>query len=93
MRKFLATLVFGGLLAFGAPGAAEAQEQDGLVNVMIGDITILEDVRIGVAALVVAQICDVNVGPVVILGRAVDRSGDSETVCTIEAGDVVITQN
>lgn len=93
MRKFLATLVFGGLLAFGAPDAAEAQDQDGLVNVVVGDVTILEDVNIGVAANVAATICGVNVGPVAVLGRAVDRSGESTTVCTIDDQEIRLEQN
>jgi len=93
MRKLVATLVVGAVMVFGGVDAAEAQEQDGLVNVMIGDVTILEDVNIGIAAQVAANICGVRVGPVAVLGRAVDRSGDSETVCEIEQGDVTITQN
>ena len=38
-----------------APSAA-AQNQDGLVNVMIGDVSILNDANIGVAAQVAANI-------------------------------------
>jgi hypothetical protein len=30
---------------------------------------------------------------VAVLARAVDRSGDDRTVCTTDAGDVVLTQN
>ncbi len=77
--------------ALGAP--AQAQAQDGLVNVNVGDVTILEDVRIGVAAQVAAQICGVKVGPVAVLGKAVDRSGDTRTVCESDQGPVTITQN
>ena len=58
----------------------------------IGDITV-EDVNIGVAAAVAATVCDVQVGPIAILGVAVDRSGDSRTVCTTDAGDVTLVQN
>jgi len=74
----------------GATAPAMAQEQDGLVNVMIGDITI-EDVNIGVAAQVAANVCGVKVGPVAVLARQVDRSGKTRTVC--ETGDVRLTQN
>jgi hypothetical protein len=63
------------------------------VNVMIGDVTILEDVNIGVAAQVAATVCGVRVGPVAVLATQVDRSGDMQTVCEIEQGDVTITQN
>lgn len=81
------------VLAFGlaAPASAEVQ-QDGLVNVNVGDVTV-KDVNIGVAAQVAAQICDVKVGPVAVLGTAVDRSGATETVCSSEQGDVTLTQN
>ncbi len=82
------------VLAFGAAGPAAAQvQQDGLVNVNVGDVTILEDVNIGVAAVVAANICGVKVGPVAVLGVAVDRSGATRTVCEADAGDVRITQN
>lgn len=80
------------LFALALPASAQV-EQDGLVNVNVGDVTILEDVNIGVAAQVAAAICGVRVGPVAVLGTAVDRSGDAETVCEIEQGDVTITQN
>jgi hypothetical protein len=72
---------------------AQAQEQDGLVNVVIGDVTILEDVNVGVAAQVAANVCGVKVGPVAVLGQAVDRSGRTETVCTTEQGPVTLRQN
>jgi hypothetical protein len=68
-------------------------EQDGVVNVNVGDVTILEDVRVALAAQVVAQICGVSVGPVAVLGRAVDRSGETRTVCEAPQGPVTIEQN
>lgn len=78
--------------ALGAPAQAQVT-QDGLVNVNVGDVTILEDVNIGVAAQVAAAICGVEVGPVAVLGQAVDRSGDTETVCETDQGDVTLSQN
>lgn len=83
------TLVF--TAALGAP--AQAQQQNGLVNVAVGDVTILEDVNIGVAAQIAAQICGVKVGPVAVLGTVVDRSGATRTVCTTDQGDVTLRQN
>ena len=77
--------------ALGAPAQAQVT-QDGLVNVNVGDVTILQDVRVSLAAQVAAQICGVKVGPVAVLGRAVDRSGGTRTVCEA-AQDVTITQN
>ena len=88
-KKLIVSLCAAGMLV-GATAPAMAQEQDGLVNVMIGDITI-EDVNIGVAAQVAANVCGVKVGPVAVLARQVDRSGKTRTVC--ETGDVRLTQN
>ena len=91
-KKFLVSLCATGML-FGAATPAIAQEQDGLVNVMIGDITIRDAVDIGVAAQVAANVCGVKVGPVAVLARQVDRSGATRTVCETDQGDVTITQN
>lgn len=78
--------------AAAAPASAATQNQDGLVNVAVGDIT-LSDINIGVAAQVVAQVCGTKVGPVAVLGAAVDRSGDTRTVCTSDQGPVRLIQN
>jgi hypothetical protein len=93
-RKLTATVSASALLAvgIGAP-VASAQNQDGLVNVAIGDVTILEDVNVGIAAAVAANVCGVKVGPVAVLGQAVDRSGDTRTVCETDQGPVTIRQN
>lgn len=79
------SLVFTGAMATPAPAQAQ---QDGLVNVAVGDVTILEDVNVGVAAQVAAQVCGVKVGPVAVLGQAVDRSGATRTVCQSDQGAV-----
>ena len=93
-RKFVATVSASALLALGvgAP-VASAQNQDGLINVAIGDVTILQDVNVGIAANVAANICGVQVGPVAVLGQAVDRSGNTVTVCTTDQGPVTLRQN
>ena len=78
-------------VAIAAPASAQ-QRQDGVINVAIGDITI-EDVNIGVAALVAAQVCGVQVGPVVVLAQRVDATSQQRTVCELQTGDVVLTQN
>ena len=100
MKKRLLSVVAFGALTLGAGGGligsagiASAQQQDGLVNVAIGDVTILEDVNIGVAAQVAANICGVKVGPVAVLGRAVDLSGVTSTVCTTDQGPITLKQN
>ena len=77
-----------GDFAAASPAAVQPQ-QDGLVNVNVGDVTILEDVRVALAA----QVCGVSVGPVAVLGRAVDRDGETRTVCERDQGPVKISQN
>ena len=96
VTKATAGAVFAGSLLFTggmAPASAAVAVQDGLVNVAIGDVTILEDVNVGVAAQVAANICGVKVGPVAALGQAVDRSGATRTVCTTDQGPVTLQQN
>jgi hypothetical protein len=92
-RMLAASLLASVLMLVAAPIATAQTTQNGLINVNVGDVTILEDVNIGVGAQVAAQICGVRVGPVVVLGTAVDRSGNSQTVCEIDQGDVTITQD
>ena len=72
---------------------ADPVVQDGLVNVAVGDVNVLNDARIGVAAQVAAQVCGVKVGPVAVLATAVDRSGATRTVCDSDQGPVTISQN
>ncbi len=94
-KTTIAAVFTGALLTVGLapPAGAATQIQDGLVNVAVGDVSILNDANIGVAAQVAAQICGVKVGPVAVLGAAVDRSGATRTVCTTDQGPVTITQN
>ncbi|MCV7221907.1 hypothetical protein [Mycolicibacterium elephantis] len=91
--------VIGGSLLFTAGlGLASAQPlnlQDGLVNVGVGDVTILEDVNVGVAATVAAAVCDVaDIGSINVLAEAVDSgTSPSETVCDVPGGEITLTQN
>jgi hypothetical protein len=92
-RRLLASLFATMLVAVGALApSAGAQVQNGLVNVAIGDVNILNNADIGVAAQVAANLCGLKVGPVAVLGTAVDRSGDARTVCTTNQGPIRITQ-
>ncbi len=93
-RKTIVTLFAGTVVMAGAvaPASASTQHQDGLVNVAVGDIT-LTDINIGVAAQIIAQVCGVKVGPVAVLGAAVDRSGATRTVCSVTSGPVTLSQN
>jgi hypothetical protein len=80
------------LTAVATPAQAANQQQNGLVNVAVGDVTITDAVDIGVAAQVAAHICGVKVGPVAVLGTAVDATGVSRTVCTSSQGPVTLNQ-
>jgi len=93
--RLLAASLFASAALMSAVPTASAQVaiQDGLVNVAVGDVTILEDVNIGVGAQVAANICGLKVGPLAVLGAAVDRSGAPRTVCTTDQGPVTIEQN
>jgi hypothetical protein len=91
----MASVFTGAIVLTGAaaPASAAVQNQDGLINVAVGDVTLTDVVDIGVAAQVAAQICGVKVGPVAVLGQAVDRSGVDRIVCTSDQGPVTLTQN
>ncbi len=92
-RKAVVPVFAGAAVLAAATPAAAQPNQDGLINVAVGDVTILEDVNIGVAAQVAAEVCGVQVGPVAVLGRAVDRDGATRTVCESDQGPVTISQN
>jgi hypothetical protein len=89
-KAVAATIVSSTMVLSMAPIASAQVVQDGLVNVNVGDVSILEDARIGVAAVVAATVCGVKVGPVVLLARRVDASGNERVVCETNAGDAVV---
>jgi hypothetical protein len=92
-RRYIAGVFTAASLSVAVPAVAQIAVQDGLINVAVGDVTILEDVNVGVAAQVAANVCGVKVGPVAVLGQAVDRSGATRTVCTTDQGPVRLIQN
>jgi len=92
-RKAVVPVFAGAAIVAAASPAAAQPVQDGLINVAVGDVTILEDVNIGVAAQVAAQICGVKVGPVAVLGTAVDRGEGDRVVCQSDQGPVTLRQN
>ena len=92
-RKVVVPVFAGAAVIAAATPAAAQPNQDGLINVAVGDVTILEDVNIGVAAQVAAELCGLKVGPVAVLGSAVDRSGETRTVCETDQGPVTLEQN
>ena len=96
VRKFAGALVVGALIMGAASGlapTAQAQNQqdaDGLVNVQVGDVTILENVAVAAAVAAVANLCPaVNVSNVAVLAAVVDqRGGRSRAFCEGTAGAV-----
>lgn len=97
IRRKLAMSALGGAMLFGstvpAADAALVQNQDGLVNVMVGDVTVKDAVDVNVAAQVAAQICGVNVQNVAVLANQVDQTGVPVTVCQSNQEPVRITNN
>jgi len=94
-KKILASVCATAIMAVGvgAPVADAAnQQQNGLVNVAVGNIAILNDAHIGIAAQVAASVCGVNVGPVAVLAANVNATGVQRTVCTTTNGPVTLTQ-
>ena len=90
-KKSIATLFAGSVLAVGVASPASAQtKQDGLVNVVVGDVTIAEDVNIAAAVDLALQACDlVDVTNVTLLANRTDQTSRSTTVCRQEDGDKV----
>jgi hypothetical protein len=64
--------------------------QIGLVNVSVGDVELLNNVNLAVAANVIATVCDVTI-PVAVLATQVVADG-GETFCAGTAEEVTITQ-
>jgi hypothetical protein len=94
MRRSIVALLVAGSLSLGLAGPAAAQpvDQDGLVNVFVGDDVVAACVPITAAVNDVIRLCglDVNVF-LAVLGqiRAVDRSGRAREFCTTDEGDTV----
>ncbi|HYF39992.1 MAG TPA: hypothetical protein VD930_09905 [Gemmatimonadales bacterium] len=78
-----------------SPSLPEAELQNnsrqvGLVNVSTGDIELLNNVNLAVAANVIATVCDVTI-PIAVLAAQVVAEGD-DTFCSTEAGPIRIEQ-
>jgi hypothetical protein len=92
MQRNIAALLVAGALSVGVVGPVAAQQQSGLVNVNVGDVTILRDVNIGAAIKVAAALCGLSIGPVAVLASGV-AGGGTAAICTIEGDTVTITQD
>jgi hypothetical protein len=70
--------------------AANNSHQTGLVNVSLGDVSLLNNVNLAVAANVAATVCDVSVPVSVLATQFVGDTG--MTVCQTGAGPLTVDQ-
>ena len=93
LRRLVAVPMLAGAIGVGAT-ACQPTIQDGLVNVNIGDVTVLQDVNVAVAADVVAQICGVSLNAAVAVISAVDEDSQPATFCRLaNTFPVAVAQN
>jgi len=88
MKKRIAAVlaVFAVSVGAGAEVASAQPEQNGLVNVYVDDVLNNNNIGVGVAANVAAEICGVQ-AQVGVLAQQVARGG--QAVCTSDQGSVV----
>ena len=94
MRRTLLPLILAIALMVAAAPAAMAQNnsrQLGLVNVSTGDIELLNNVNLAVAANVIANVCDVTVAVAVLAAKIVEDGG--VTKCEGTTAPITITQS
>ena len=73
------------------PQLANDSRQIGLVNVSAGDVALLNNVNLAVAANVIANLCGITI-PVAVLAQQVIADG-SETFCTVNAQPITVDQS
>lgn len=98
VKKAAAGALLGGSALFTAGlGVADAQPveaPDGLVNLSVGDVTILEGVSADTVGTTAGALCAKTPTDVGALAHKVDTDGANETVCSgLPGGPLVITQN
>ena len=97
VKRATAGAALGGSLFFTAGlGIASAQPDtadDDLVNLALGNVSVLEDVNVAAAAQIAAAVCGVAGGPVTTTAETVDTSGTETVVCTNNLGAISFSQN
>jgi hypothetical protein len=73
-----------------APAGGNNSRQAGLINVSLGDVAILNDVNVAVAANVLVTVCDLTVAAAVLAVQGVGDAG--QTFCETSAGAIRIDQ-
>ena len=74
----------------GGPGGNESR-QEGLINVSLGDVAILNNVNVAVAANVLVTVCGLEVPVAIAAVQAVGPAG--QTFCETTAGPIRIVQS
>jgi hypothetical protein len=93
LRRSLASLLIAALLAVMGAASTAAQNnsrQTGLVNVSLGNVDVLNNVNLAVAAQVAATVCNVAV-PVAVLAQQVIAQ-DGDFTCSTDVGPLTIDQ-
>lgn len=98
VKNAAAGTVLGGSLLFtaglGMATAQPATAPDGLVNLSVGDVTLLESVTADTAATAASALCSSVPGDIGALATQVDSEGVEQTVCSgLPGGDLVLAQN
>ena len=97
MRRFIATMATAALLSgpvVGAPLAAFAATQDGLVNVYVNDVEIAKDVNVSAVVPVVASVCANVNADVAALASQVDQTDLPQTInCPATGQTITLAQN
>jgi hypothetical protein len=75
----------------GGGAGGNNSQQAGLVNVSLGNIDILNNVNVAIAANVLVNACDLTVAAAVLAVQGVLDGG--QTGCTTDAGPISITQS
>src|SRR5436190_14552575 len=94
LKRGVLALCMVSMLAFAGASptyADNGSRQTGLVNVSLGDVSLLNHVNLAVAANVAATVCDVAV-PVSVLATQI-IAGDGATICQTVAGPLAVTQS
>lgn len=100
VKNAAAGAVLGGSLLFttglgmAAAQPVEAPAPDGLVNLSVGDVTLLESVTADTAATAASALCGAVPADVTALATQVDGEGAQQTVCSgLPGGDLIVAQN
>ena len=71
-------------------GGGNNSNQAGLVNLSLGDVAILNNLNLALAANVLVTACDLTVPVAILAVQAVSDAGD--TICVTDAGPINLTQ-